>query len=104
MSDQPTDAPLTHPEEMKGTVEFKFGKFATITATGRTTPAGLIGAAVLVSGLLDNFQPDCAGRKWSISLFDRMIHAPGTFRSARSCSNTAGDDDPGSALTMRARG
>ena len=36
---------------------------------------------------LDNFQPDCAGRKWSISLFDRMIHAPGTFRSARSCSS-----------------
>jgi hypothetical protein len=35
---------------------------------------------------LDNLQPDCAGRKWSISLFDRMIHAPGTFRSARSCS------------------
>src|ERR1700758_2948027 len=35
---------------------------------------------------LDYFQPDCAGRKWSISLFDRMIHAPGTFRSARSCS------------------
>jgi hypothetical protein len=29
--------------------------------------------------LLDHFQPDCAGRKWSISLFDRMIHAPGTF-------------------------
>src|ERR1700749_3210318 len=35
---------------------------------------------------LDHFHPDCAGRKWSISLFDRMIHAPGTFRSARSCS------------------
>jgi hypothetical protein len=35
----------------------------------------------------DNFQPVCAGRKWSISLFDRMIHAPGTFRSARSCSS-----------------
>jgi hypothetical protein len=35
---------------------------------------------------LDHFQPDCAGRKWSISLFNRMIHAPGTFRSARSCS------------------
>jgi hypothetical protein len=38
-------------------------------------------------GTPDHFQPDCAGRKWSISLFDRMIHAPGTFRSARSCSS-----------------
>jgi hypothetical protein len=38
---------------------------------------------------LDHLQPDCAGRTWSISLFDRMIHAPGTFRSARSCSREA---------------
>ncbi|HEX3995409.1 MAG TPA: hypothetical protein VHX39_29910 [Acetobacteraceae bacterium] len=52
MSDQATDAPPTHPEEMKGTVEFKLGKLATVTATGRTTPAGLIGAAVLVSSVL----------------------------------------------------
>jgi hypothetical protein len=41
----------THPEEMKGTV-FKLGNLATITATGRTTPAGLIGAAFLLSALL----------------------------------------------------
>jgi hypothetical protein len=49
MSDQATDKPPTHPEEMKGTVEFKLGNLATVTATGRTTPAGLIGAAMLVS-------------------------------------------------------
>jgi hypothetical protein len=48
--ESPTAAP--HPEEMKGTVEFKFGKLGTITATGRTTPAGLIGVAVLVSAVL----------------------------------------------------
>jgi hypothetical protein len=41
-----------HPEEMKGTVEFKLGNLATITATGRTTPAGLICAAVFVSAVL----------------------------------------------------
>lgn len=57
MSDQPIDAepadgPPSHPEEMKGTVEFTFGKLATMTATGRTTPAGLIGAAMLVSAVL----------------------------------------------------
>ncbi len=40
---------------------------------------------------LDHFQPDRAGRKWSNSLFDRMIHAPWTFRSARSCSEEADD-------------
>ncbi|WP_158931701.1 hypothetical protein [Acidisphaera sp. S103] len=51
MSDELTDAPLTHPEEMKGTVEFKLGNLATVAATGRTTPAGLIGAAVLMSAV-----------------------------------------------------
>jgi hypothetical protein len=52
MSDHVTDESSTHPEEMKGAVEFKLGNFATMTATGRTTPAGLIGAAVLVSAVL----------------------------------------------------
>jgi hypothetical protein len=52
MSDQATHKPSTHPEEMKGTVEFKLGNLATVTATGRATPAGLIGAAVLVSAVL----------------------------------------------------
>ncbi len=32
MSDELTDAPLTHPEEMKGTVEFKLGNLATDTS------------------------------------------------------------------------
>lgn len=41
-----------HPEEMKGTIELKLGQLGTITATGRTTPAGLIGAAVLVAAVL----------------------------------------------------
>jgi hypothetical protein len=49
--EMPDDAP-SHPEEMKGTVELRFGNLATMTATGRTTPAGLIGAAILVSALL----------------------------------------------------
>jgi hypothetical protein len=41
-----------HPEEMKGTVTFKLGNFASITATGRATPAGLISAALLVCAVL----------------------------------------------------
>ncbi|HEX4366236.1 MAG TPA: hypothetical protein VH023_05370 [Rhodopila sp.] len=52
MSDQAANEPPTHPEEMKGTIAFKLGNLATVTATGRTTPAGLIGAAVLVSAVL----------------------------------------------------
>jgi hypothetical protein len=34
MSDEPTNEPSTHPEEMKGTVEFKLGNLAIVTATG----------------------------------------------------------------------
>ncbi len=41
-----------HPEEMKGTVEFKLGNLVTATATGRTTPAGLACAALLVAAVL----------------------------------------------------
>jgi hypothetical protein len=57
MSDAPDQAerpevPPSHPEEMKGTISFDLGKYGTVTATGRTTPAGLVGAAVLVSAFL----------------------------------------------------
>ena len=41
-----------HPEEMKGTVTFNLGNWASITATGRATPAGLICAAVLASAVV----------------------------------------------------
>ena len=46
----PTAAP--HPEEMKGTVTFSLGEWASVTARGRTTPAGLISAALFASALL----------------------------------------------------
>jgi hypothetical protein len=41
-----------HPEEMKGTVTFKLGNWASVTATGRATPAGLISAALLACAVL----------------------------------------------------
>ncbi len=41
-----------HPEEMKGTVTFKLGSMASVTATGRATPAGLISAALLACAIL----------------------------------------------------
>jgi hypothetical protein len=45
------------------------------------------GDSIWADHALDHFQPERAGGQWSVSLFDRMIHAPGTFRSARSCFN-----------------
>jgi hypothetical protein len=50
VTDSQTAAP--HPEEMKGSVTFNLGKFATVTATGRATPAGLAAAALLVGTVL----------------------------------------------------
>jgi hypothetical protein len=41
-----------HPEEMKGTVTFSLGNLASVTATGRATPAGLICAAALACAIL----------------------------------------------------
>ena len=49
-----------HPEEMKGTVTFKVGSMASVTATGRTTPAGLISAALLACAIL---VPLCLARR-----------------------------------------
>jgi hypothetical protein len=31
-----------HPEGMKGAVEFRLGSYASVTATGRATPAGVM--------------------------------------------------------------
>jgi hypothetical protein len=49
-----SDAPngLRHPEEMKGSVVFKFGKLASMKVKGRTTPAGLIAAALLMAAIM----------------------------------------------------
>jgi hypothetical protein len=44
-----------HPEEMKGTVEFRLGRYASVTARGRATPAGLATAALLVATVLIPF-------------------------------------------------
>jgi len=41
-----------HPEEMKGTVTWRLGRFAEVTATGRTTPAGLVSAALLAGAIM----------------------------------------------------
>jgi len=45
------DAPL-HPEEMKARVRLRIGKRVLVTATARTTPAGLISVGVMVAAIL----------------------------------------------------
>lgn len=42
----------THPEEMKGSVELRITDHVTLKASVRTTPAGLVGAAVLLAAIL----------------------------------------------------
>jgi hypothetical protein len=48
--ESPTAAP--HPEEMKGTVSLNIGKWVSVTATGRATPAGFAFAALLACAVL----------------------------------------------------
>lgn len=48
-AESPTAAP--HPEEMKGTIRIAVGK-ASLTISGRATPAGLICAALLTCAVL----------------------------------------------------
>jgi oxalate decarboxylase/phosphoglucose isomerase-like protein (cupin superfamily) len=41
-----------HPEEMKGSVELRITKHVTLKATARATPAGLVGAAMLLAAIM----------------------------------------------------
>lgn len=50
----PSPAPETaapHPEEMRASFNMAIGRSATISATARTTPAGLIATAVLIAAI-----------------------------------------------------
>jgi hypothetical protein len=41
-----------HPEEMRGTVELRITDHVTLKASARATPAGLVGAAILLFAIL----------------------------------------------------
>ena len=45
-------APAAHPEEMRGAVELRITDHVTLRASARATPAGLVGAAILLSAIL----------------------------------------------------
>jgi hypothetical protein len=46
------DVVLPHPEEMRATLNVEFGNGGTLEATARCTPAGLVTAGLMVSGIL----------------------------------------------------
>jgi hypothetical protein len=48
--DSPTAAP--HPEEMRATVHVSIGKWVSVSATARATPAGFVAIACLMSAIL----------------------------------------------------
>jgi hypothetical protein len=50
--DRALPAPGAHPEEMRGTVELRITDHVTLRASARATPAGLVGAAILLSAIL----------------------------------------------------
>lgn len=59
-ADSPTAAP--HPEEMKGTIRFEMGK-ASLTISGRATPAGLVCAGLLAAAVLIPIARMVVGRR-----------------------------------------
>ena len=48
---QAVNAPV-HPEEMKAEVDLRVGNSVFLKATARTTPAGLVTAGIMVSGII----------------------------------------------------
>ena len=47
-----TAALPTHPEEMRASVDVRLGPRASLRATARVTPAGLVTAGIMVSAIL----------------------------------------------------
>jgi hypothetical protein len=49
--EQAASAPV-HPEEMKASIALRVGNSVSLKATARTTPAGLVTAGIMVSGII----------------------------------------------------
>ena len=52
MSGTNISAPATHPEELRAEVALRAGQAASLQATARATPAGLVAIGLLVSSIL----------------------------------------------------
>ena len=51
-SESQSETAAPHPEEMKATVDLAIGNSVSLKATVRTTPAGLVAAALLAAAVL----------------------------------------------------
>jgi hypothetical protein len=48
-SEHPSKTAAPHPEELKATLDLAIGNVVSVKASVRTTPAGLVGAAILAA-------------------------------------------------------
>ena len=48
----PAASAPVHPEEIKASVDLRIGKSTSLQVTMRTTPAGLVSAGIMVSGII----------------------------------------------------
>jgi hypothetical protein len=49
MSDTATEAPITHPEEMRGGFDLRIGKNINLKGSGRLTPAGIVSVGLMTA-------------------------------------------------------
>jgi hypothetical protein len=50
--DQPAETILSHPEEIRGGFEFRFGDKINLKGQGRITPAGIVSAGIVTVAIL----------------------------------------------------
>ena len=51
-SERQSETAAPHPEELKATLDLAIGNAVSVKASVRTTPAGLVGAAILAAAVL----------------------------------------------------
>jgi hypothetical protein len=51
MSDPASEAPITHPEEMRGDFDLRIGKNINLKGSGRLTPAGIVSVGLMTAAL-----------------------------------------------------
>lgn len=52
MTEAAPDAPITHPEEMRGDFDLSIGKNIRLTGHGRLTPAGIVTMGIVTVGII----------------------------------------------------
>jgi len=51
-SERPSETAAPHPEELKAMLDLAIGNAVSVKASVRTTPAGLVGAAILAAAIV----------------------------------------------------